>query len=662
MIKKIFLSTFLLISSVTSLVFAAISSEIPEKREFPLSSKFKPCDDFHKYVCDEVESGFKLRDDRSRHSFAFNDSSERILEAKKKFFADIRTETKLTPRTQQVKDFYQACMNQPEGLRQEKRALKELVAETRAIKTAQEFLEYQIANIEKGKPSLFWFGTNGNQEQPKTNDIIFMSDIMNLPEHSYYENKELMDAYHRLIVDYFKIIEPGLSKEDLAKKADSVIRFEKDFVKIYPVPAVLRQRWSEKRQQTQSEFVARYPNLPVKALFNKAPKTSFIFNGIPEGLKFWNEKIESESLDILKDFYLYSAGESILDDSNPEYFKKQFAFRNKFLGGAPSRPQRDERCTRVVMASFPKELDQILIPRLFPNFPEDKFQQVAVKIRASIIQGLKANRWLAKESKEKTILKIEKAKLFLVKPHTEKEWDFLPIRKFSNSKRLDNAKLSAQNLFQKRMRELKEGVNFDAWGMGPLTVNAYYDSSMNKFVMPLGILQYPFFNAEGDIIENLGAVGSVIGHELGHGIDDQGSKYDEVGKLNQWMTMKDLAEFSKRSRKLVEQFNQAGHNGELTLGENIGDLVGLTFAYNAAFPNGTENKIDQQKLFVAYARAWCNVTRPKAEEQQLKTDPHALGWARINEQVKHQRGFAEAFSCQPGDKMRLPDSERIQIW
>ncbi len=640
----------------------APSSEIPAKREFPLSAQFKPCDNFHKYVCDEAESAFKLRDDRSRHSFAFNDSSERILEAKKKFFANINSEKKLSSRAQQVKDYYQACMNETAGKQQEALYLKQFVKEVSQLTTPAQFMNYQIESIQQGKASYFGFGANSNQENPKINDIIFISDIRNLPEHSYYENKELMADYRLLVINFFKIIYPSLSMEELAKKADRVIAFEKDFVKIYPIPAVQRQRWSEKRQETQSQFLAKYPHIPFVKISAQAPETAFVFNAIPESLAFLNEKMKPENLEVIKDLFLYSVGEGILDDSNPEYYQKQFAFRNKYLGGAITRSKRDERCTRSVMGTFPKELDQILIAKLFPNFPEQKFQEVAVKIRASIINGLKENTWLMPETKAKAILKMEKAKLFLVKPRNDKEWDFLPVKKFSNRNKLDNAKMSMLRGYQKSITDLKTEVNFEAWGMGPLTVNAYYDASVNKFVMPMGILQYPFFNSDGDIIENLGAVGAVIGHELGHGIDDQGAKYDEVGKLNQWMTMKDLAEFSKRGRKMIDQFNKAGHNGELTLGENIGDLVGLTFAYRAAFPTGEGSVAEKQKLFVAYARAWCNVTRPKAEEQQLKTDPHALGWARINEQVKHQKAFAEAFSCKSGDKMTLPEVERIQIW
>ena len=126
--------------------------------------------------------------------------------------------------------------------------------------------------------------------------------------------------------------------------------------------------------------------------------------------------------------------------------------------------------------------------------------------------------------------------------------------------------------------------------------------------------------------------------------------------------MKDLKEFSSRGYKMIDQFNKAGHNGVLTLGENIGDLVGLTFAYQAAFAQNKVSVEDQKKLFIAYGRLWCGVARPNAEESQLKTDPHALGWARINEQVKHQKAFAEAFGCKKGDKMTLSDDDRIKIW
>ena len=653
----------LILTFISKLTYAsAPTSEIPERRDFPLSSKYKPCDDFHKYVCDEVESSFKLREDRRRHAFAFNDSAERILDAKKKYFSNIQAEKKLSGRSQQIKDYYLACMDESTGKKQELKYIQTTIAAVQKIKNIDQFKHLQIQNISNSEHTFIGFGTGSNQDHPETADIILLSSLMNLPQYSYYDNVELMAEYKNLIQQFFKIIDPQLDNLKLAQKADQIISFEKEFVKIYPHPEIQRQRWSEKRQQSQSEFLQKYPNIPFNELFKKLNTKSLVFNPLPESIEFLNQKMTSENLDVLKNFYLYTALSSIIDDSNPDYFNKQFKFKNKFLGGAESRSKRDERCTRTVMDNFPKELDQIMIPKLFPNFPDKKFIAVAAKIRESIVSGLNENSWLQPETKNKAILKIEKARLYLVRPENAIEWDFLPVQKFSQKNKIDNNQLFAKNVFKKQVNELKSGINLKAWGMGPLTVNAYYDSSANKFVMPLGILQYPFFNPEGDLTENLGAVGAVIGHELGHGIDDEGSKFDENGKLNQWMTMKDMKEFSNRGKKLISLFDKAGHNGALTLGENIGDLVGLTFAYRAAFQNTKPTIEDQKKLFIAYARLWCYVARPKTEEQQLKTNPHALGWARINEQVKHQKKFAEAFSCQKGDAMTLPDSEQVQIW
>ncbi len=642
------------------------SSEIPAKREFPLSETEKPCQDFHKYVCSEVEASFKLREDRSSHDFSFSDSDERILLAKKDFFANIQKEKNFSEREQQVKDYYLACMNEKEGVKEEKEALKRLQTSIASAKNIAEFFQLNIENIFSGKSSLFQVGTDANKDNPKIYDILIMSRLMNLPQFSYYDNKELMAEYKQLVIDFFKIADSSSKNKsndkDLALRADRMIDFEKEFVKIYPHPEVARQRWSEKRQSSQSDFLKKYSVLGIEKITTKFPEKLLVSNPIPEALDFLIANANEERLNVLKDFYLFSRGRYLLDDSQPGFFKKYFDFNKKYLGGPNQRPDRNERCTQDIMHTFTLELDAILLPRMFPHFPEEKVRAVAAKIKDSITSGVKKNSWLSEESKKKALTKIQVAKLYLVKPQNDKEWDLLPVKKYSATKRIENDILHRQSVFEKTIFDAKDEVNQESWGMGPLTVNAYYDPSSNKFVLPIGILQYPFFMSEGDLTENLGAVGSVFGHELGHGIDDQGSKYDETGKLSPWMSMKDIAEFQKRGQNLVEYFNKAGHNGALTLGENIADLVGLTFSYNAAFPNGIGAVEDKRRFFVAYARLWCYVARPKAEERQLKTNPHSLGWARINEQMKHQPGFMEAYQCKKGDGMYLNPDSQVKIW
>jgi putative endopeptidase len=655
--------TLFLFLLLPTFAFAAEpTSEIPAQRNFPLSSSLKPCEDFHKYVCSEAENSFKLREDRSAHTFAFDDSRERILDAKKKFFTNIDQEKNLSPRDEQVKDYYQACMNAKAGVTQEKMALQKLKDLTQKTKTISEFFALNVESLWNGQSSIFDFGTDSNKDNPKIYDVYVGSNLMNLPQYTYYDNPELMKEYRDIAIDYFKIADPKAKLADIKKRVDAMIALEKEFVAIYPHPEVMRQRWSEKRQETQADFKKKYSHLPLQAILEKTPDNLFVTNPIPESLAFLDGHADEKNLPAFKDLFLFSAGFRMLDDSEPKLFKKVFAFNNKFLGGPNSRPDRNERCTKSVERAFDRELDALLLARLFPNFPEEKVRTVAAKIKESIIAGLKKNTWLSSASREKAILKIKTAKLYLVKPQNDKEWDLLPVAKYSSTNRIENAYLHKRTAIAKDLEDVKHEVNLEAWGMGPLTVNAYYDPSANKFVLPIGILQYPFFVTEGDIIENLGAVGVVLGHELGHGIDDQGAKFDETGKLAEWMSLKEVGEFRTRGERLVTYFNKAGHNGSLTLGENIADLVGISFAYNAAFPDGKGSEEDKRKFFVAYARLWCYKARPKAEENQLKTNPHSLGWARINEQVKHQPAFIEVFQCKQGDPMFLSPADQVKIW
>lgn len=641
----------------------APSSAIPDRRDFTLNQNVNPCDDFNKYVCSEVETSFKLRDDRSSHTFSFDDSDERLLEKKKDFFKNIKKEKNLSERSVQFKDYYMACMNKSEAAKEEKALVAGLVKEVSDIKTMADFIRLNQENMTNEKWGVIGYDLNPNIDNPQVYDILFDLTLMGLPEHSYYDNVELVSAYRDLIAEFLNTIFPKESKAEHTKRAQALIDFEKRFKDTYPFPAEFRQRYSQPRQVSRADFLKQTSAFGLEGFFKtNVPETTKIRDFIPESFAFFQKELNESNLQVFKDMYTYRNARDYMDDAYPVLFKKRWDFRHKFLGGPVSRSERQERCTTAVMGAFNREFDLEMLPRVFPNFPREKMLQVAEKIRSSILDGIEKNSWISSESKKGALEKIRTAKLQLIQPMTDKEWDFKDIQKFTQTKPHENGKLLALASHKRSLKKLREGVNHEAWGMGPLTVNAYYSPDANKFVMPIGILQYPFFVAEGDVIENLGAVGAVVGHELGHSIDDEGAKFDASGKLHQWMTDSDVAKFKERGAKMREQFDKIGHNGFLTLGENVADLVGLTFAYNAAFPKNEGSKQDKQKFFVAYGRLWCNVMREKAREMQLKTDPHSLGWARINEQVKHQSGFAEAFSCTDKNKLFLSEKDRVKIW
>lgn len=646
-----------------SFAFAAKpSSKIPDKREFPVNPKVNACEDFHQYVCSNVESSFKLREDRSIHTFAFHDSAERILEVKKTFMRELPLKKDLDVRTSQVREFYLSCMNGPEKAKSEKKAVIRVVNEVKKLDSAEKLLTYSYENVSQGLNEFVNLDASQDMDDPKKNLPMIRSNFMQLPDHNYYENAELLKAYEKVLIEFFRGIYPGIKKKDAVKKSKAIIALQKDFIKTYPIRSVQRQRWSEKRQSPQAELVKKYPNLKLEILFAKIPQDLVVQQPIPESFDFINADIKTRPLETWKDMYLLSALSGVMDDAFPVYFKKNFNFEKKYFGGPQRRADRQERCTQMVSWPFRMEIDAALIDKVFPNFDETKVKEVGVRIRQSILDGLEANKWLSRQGKKEAIEKIKTARLQLVRPHNDREWDFLPLKTYDPKDFVQNVMTLSEARWEKTLKELREPANQDSWGMGPLTVNAYYSSNDNKFVLPIGILQYPFYDKDGSVIENLGAVGAVMGHELGHGIDDQGSKFDSQGRLRTWLSEKDIQEFDSRGEKMIAQFNKIGHDGKLTQGENVADLVGLTFAYSAAFPKNEGSVEDKKKFFIAYARIWCAVLRSDFAQKLLKTDPHALGEARINEQVKQQPGFAEAFQCKPGDKMTLPEQERVQIW
>lgn len=633
--------------------------KIPVQREFKLSEKVKACENFHEYVCSETETSFRLPEDRERWTFSFTDNAEKLLHAKKNFFLKIDQFKPKNKRSQQFKDVYNACMNEDSSRMEERDFIKKENKVLSEIKTNAALADLAQSRLDQGLTSFTYLGQIANKENPLINDAYIVSDMRTLPERSYYQNKELIESFKTLLVDFFTTVE--MSQPE--KRADWVIDFETRLAMAAPLPNEIRGRFAEKRDITKEDFLNLYPELKFNRMLDKLEASTVLIDVIPETNSFINKALKSEPLEVLKSVYAFHSMTEFMDDAYPDFYSKYFNFQSKYLGGPKERSPRQERCTKLVMGQFGMELDYELIDILFPKFPEDRAIKMGEAVRSAILSGLKTNTWLSPSTKDEAIKKIEKAKLHLVKPQKDKDWDFMPVKKYDPSMPYANLILHRKTSFDQTLKELKEQRNPDKWYMSPLVVNAYYSGADNKFVLPQGILQFPFFSADMKDFENIAAIGMIVGHELGHGIDDKGSKYDFEGKVRQWFTEADLKNFKERGDRFISQFDKIGHDGKLTLGENIGDHVGLTFSFNAAFPAPDKASVEEkQKFYVAYARMWCGVATDSYKQKQLKTDPHSLGSERINQQVIHMSSFQEAFGCKAGDKMFLPAQDRIRIW
>lgn len=638
------------------------SAAIPARRTYPVNNRINPCVNFYEYACSNVMNSFKLREDRSRHVFSFSDARERLLEFKKKYFVSLAKKTPQSPMEEEVQSYYLACMNQ-ESRKREERALVAKVKQTLAkITTREGFTQMLAENISSSSNLSFISFAAGipNLDRPAYHDLFFDIDLMSLPERSYYANPELVQDLKRLMAQFFIAIGDPSPKQSAAV----VINFEQELASHYPTPPVIREHIFTRSKISRDKLIHNYPQLKLNKFLVRIPQHVVIRDIIGNAsMEFLHKKLQTAPLEELKAIFLYFQLEPLLDDGYPVFFNQKFEFAKKYFGGPNKRADRQERCTKLVMSDFDQEVDFILLPKIFPDFPKEKFVKSIERIRASLIDQLENNSWLKSSTKKAALRKIKNAKLVLVSPNNEEEWNFNPRANYKVDAPIANSHQLRQLLINKQLQELQGPINPNRWDIAPLTVNAYYNPSYNRVVFPIGILQYPFYDPSEPDEVNLGAIGAVIAHELGHAIDNHGNNFNADGVLKPWMSQKDQAIFKKKSGYLITQFNQIGHNGEFTLSENIADLVGVTTAYQAAFPKRANcSQALQQQFFLQYARVWCGVERAGVTESRLKTDPHALERARINEQFKHQIGFKAAYSCKPTDPMVIPENEMVKVW
>ena len=634
------------------------SSAIPARRDFPVNSDIKPCQDFYEYACSKVNASFKLRDDRSKHTFSFSDSNERILDFKKKYFSEMSTAKPSGPIEADLQNYYLACMNEKAQLKEELDLVeseKKAVTNIKSRDALQEFLSARL--VSKEEHLLAW-GPTSNLDRPQFNDLFFNGVYPLFWEKSYYDRPEVQKAMLDLYTQYYMTIGADRPTE----RAQWVLRLENEVGRTYPAPEVRRERWSQRMTATKLQIAKKYPELRLNPLLSRLPKNVNVRDWVHEMTEMYQRWLAKEDIEAVKSFYLYRALAYDMDDAFPDFFKVRFKFENEYLGGPVTRSDRHERCTKAVMGAFPMELDSILIAKMFPNFPEKKVISLSEKIRNAIAYSVETNTWLSGKAKKEALRKMRTARLQLVQPQTRSEWNFKKKGTYRSATPIANRREQTYMSVLKQIDDLKGPIDTGRWEMSPLVVNAYYDPSYNKFVLPVGILQYPFFDPDGPEEANIAGIGSVIGHELGHGIDDQGALYDADGHLQDWMTPADHDNFKKRTHALVEQYAKIGHNGEHTLGENIADLVGVTAAYSAAFSGKTPSIEQQQQFFLGYARSWCTVERPAYAELIRKTNPHSLSYARVNEPIKHLAAFQEAFSCEPGQPMVIPDEKKVRVW
>lgn len=354
--------------------------------------------------------------------------------------------------------------------------------------------------------------------------------------------------------------------------------------------------------------------------------------------------------------------------------QQNFDFYGTTLNGTPQLRDRWKRAVSVVESAIGEAVGRVYVERHFPSTSKAAMQKLVSNLVEAYRHSISNLEWMSQSTKEKALEKLDKFTPKIGYPDKWRDYSSLvidPLDLMGNMARI------AQFSRDFELAKIGAPVDRTEWYMTPQTVNAYYNPGMNEIVFPAAILQPPFFDIEADDAANYGSIGAVIGHEIGHGFDDQGSKYDGDGNLNDWWTQADREEFEERARVLIAQYNALVPaeapdicvNGALTVGENIGDLGGLSIAYKAyqLALNGTPAPIidsltGDQRFFYAWAQSWRSKIRPEALRRQIATDPHSPDEFRTNQVVRNMDAFYSAFEVKNGDRLFLDPKDRVTIW
>ena len=519
----------------------------------------------------------------------------------------------------------------------------------------------------------------GPSTDPKNADQVIMHIFqggLSLPDRDDYfgdENQEMRDKFVEHVANMFKLV--GTDPTEAAQKAQRIIALETELAKNSMTRVERRDPDRTYNMRGVAELQKSTPNFKWRDYFINAGAPAFEFGsvnvGMPDFISAMDGIILNTDLSTIKDYLKWKIITSSANLLSDDLDQEDFNFYSNYLYGQEVQQPRWRRVLNATSGCLGEGIGQLYVEKHFPAESKEKMVKLIGNLKVALGERIKALDWMSDETKAKALNKLDSVNVKVGYPDKWKDYSNLDITKDSYFQNFHNT-ISFENA--REMAKIGKPVDKDEWFMTPQTVNAYYSPDMNEIVFPAAILQPPFFNPDADDAVNYGGIGVVIGHEMTHGFDDQGCKYDEKGNLNNWWTEEDATKFKERTKQLVKLFDEfelrGNHiNGELTLGENIADLGGLNIAWDA-YQLTDEAKANQsidgftpaQRFFISYGTIWRNNIRDKALERRIKEDVHSPAEARVNRTLGSMPHFYEAFDIPEGSKMYIAPEERAAIW
>jgi putative endopeptidase len=662
-------------ASVTKLVSVFDVSE--------LDSGINACQDFNGFVNAKWLAANPIPNDQIAWG-AFNQLAEQSLNTQHDIVeATAKNVTQAKPGSieQKIGWLYQAGMDQDAINKAGFDPIKPKLDKIASLKNTNDVVQYITDEFAQGDELVFDF-ESGADFKDATKQIAFVNQNgLGLPTPDYYTDPkyaDIRDAYKAYIAKSLELT--GVSEADAKKQAGEVFAFESALAKSSFSPTELRDTNNEYHFVSLKDADKVTPHFNWDKFF--AAQNVTIDKGFslsqPKFFVGFDKLLAGAPISQWQAYLRFHA----IDDAAPylttAFQDARFDFYGKTLNGQPEQKPVWKRVLRTVNESMGEALGQLYVAKEFTPEAKKRAEELVTNVREALKERIGQLDWMSDATKQKA---VEKWNKFLPKigyPDHWRSWDGLDIKQGDY---YGDVMAAAKFNYEWNISHIGKPTDRTLWDMTPQTVNAYYDPSTNTINFPAAILQPPFFYANGDDAINYGGIGAVIGHESSHGFDDQGSQFDGDGNKADWWTPQDAAQFKARSTKLVDQFNaytplkdkpDLHVNGQLTLGENIGDLGGLNVAYTALQdalknnPAEAQQKIDgytqDQRFFLSWARVWRQNIRPKAAELRLNTDEHAPASLRAIGAPSNMTAFADAFQCKPTDPMVRSGDKQVKIW
>ena len=646
-----------------------------------LDKTVRPADDFYQFATGGWQKLNPLPAAYSRFG-SFDqlqeDNNKRInnilTSLQKKHYANGTTEQKLS-------DFYRLAMDSVKRNQQGTAPVRPLLDEMEQASSVDQLLKVRDKYAYAGYGVPFGIGFGADERNAKMNILNVYQGGLTLGQKEYYldndeATKKIREAFKTYVKRMFTLY--GFNDDQAQKKANAVVRFETALAIASKSNTELRDPQANYHKMTLAEFNNICPFIGLERMLNaegvKSADIQEMVVGQPEFVKAVNAEMSLLSADELRAIMEWDAISLSASYLSDEVEAARFDFFGRTVRGRQQDFPLWKRATSQVENYMGETLGKIYCERYFPASSKTRMEELIRQLQISLGQRIDAQDWMSDSTKKAA---HEKLDAFYAKVGYPNKWKDISGLTIDPSKSYYDNVLACMKFWDAYSIDQKAGkpVDKDEWLMTPQTVNAYYNPTTNEICFPAGILQYPFFDAKADDAFNYGAIGVVIGHEMTHGFDDQGRQYDANGNMHDWWTAADAERFVARTDQYADFFSaikvlpDLNGNGRLTLGENLADHGGLQVAFNA-LENVLKTKkgkvIDgftpEQRFFLAYAGVWASNITEAEIRSRVKSDPHSLGRWRVNGALPHIKAWYDAFGVKQGDKMFIPESERLQLW